>query len=66
MTVTLGEVACTSAVNCSPIVFRSAADEVLTNPVYGEQARRRSLAFTGRNGAQLAADSVESMLPVAG
>ena len=46
--------------------IRAAADEVLTNPVYGEQARQRSLAFAGRDGAQLAADSVESLLPVAG
>lgn len=42
--------------------IRAAAEAVLANPAYREEARRHSLAFTGLDGARLAADSVESLL----
>jgi UDP:flavonoid glycosyltransferase YjiC (YdhE family) len=41
--------------------IRSAAQELLQNPEFRAEARRRSLAFAGLDGAQLAADSVESL-----
>ncbi len=42
--------------------IRSAAAEVLAEPVYRREAARRALAFAGLDGAALAADSVESLL----
>jgi len=42
--------------------IRSAAQEVLTDPTFGERARERSSALAEPDGAQLAADSVESLL----
>ena len=43
--------------------IRAAAEELLSNPDFRSEAQRRSLAFAGKDGAQLAASSVESLLP---
>ena len=43
--------------------IRGAVEELLSNPDLRSEARRRSLAFAGKDGAQLAASSVESLLP---
>ena len=43
--------------------IRSAAEELLSNSDFRSEARRRSQAFAGLDGAQLAADSVESLIP---
>jgi UDP:flavonoid glycosyltransferase YjiC (YdhE family) len=42
--------------------IRAAAQDVLGNPAFRAQAGRRSHAFAGLDGAQLAASSVESLL----
>ena len=42
--------------------IRAAAQDVLADPAFREQAERRSHAFAGLDGAQLAASSVESLL----
>jgi UDP:flavonoid glycosyltransferase YjiC (YdhE family) len=42
--------------------IRSATEEVLNQPRFRAGAARRSLAFAGLDGAQLAADSVEAVL----
>lgn len=42
--------------------IRAAADEVLSNPICREEAKQRSLAFVGLDGAELAADSVEALI----
>jgi Erythromycin biosynthesis protein CIII-like, C-terminal domain len=42
--------------------IRAAAQDVLANPAFREQAGRRSHAFAGLDGPQLAASSVESLL----
>jgi UDP:flavonoid glycosyltransferase YjiC (YdhE family) len=43
--------------------IRSAAEEVLSNPNFREEAGRRSFAFAGLEGAQIAATSVEALIP---
>jgi UDP:flavonoid glycosyltransferase YjiC (YdhE family) len=43
--------------------IRDAVAAVLAEPAFGEEARRRSAAFEGLDGATLAADSVESVIP---
>jgi UDP:flavonoid glycosyltransferase YjiC (YdhE family) len=43
--------------------IRGAVQELLSNPDFRTEARQRSLAFAGKDGAQLAASSVESLLP---
>jgi UDP:flavonoid glycosyltransferase YjiC (YdhE family) len=43
--------------------IRSAAEEVLFNPDFREEAGRRSFAFAGLEGAQIAATSVEALIP---
>ena len=43
--------------------IRSAAEEVLFNPNFREEAGRRSFAFAGLEGAQIAATSVEALIP---
>jgi len=45
--------------------MREAAREVLSNPSYREQARRRSLALADREGAAVAAEAVETLLGTA-
>ena len=40
--------------------IRGAVVQLLSNPDFRSEARRRSLAFAGKDGAQLAASSVES------
>ena len=40
----------------------AAAEEILANPSFGEEAQRRSLAFGDVDGAQLAADSAETLI----
>jgi UDP:flavonoid glycosyltransferase YjiC (YdhE family) len=42
--------------------IRAAAQDVLADPAFRGQAERRSHAFAGLDGAQLAASSVESLL----
>jgi UDP:flavonoid glycosyltransferase YjiC (YdhE family) len=42
--------------------IRAAVQDVLADPTFRERAGRRSLAFAGLDGAQLAATSVESLL----
>ena len=42
--------------------IRAAADEVLSNPICRAEAKQRSLAFVGLDGAELAADSVEALI----
>jgi len=46
--------------------IRSAAEEILANPSFSEEAALRSRAFGDRDGAQLAVTSIESVLPRAG
>ena len=41
---------------------RSAVQDVLADPRYAEEARRRATCFGDRDGAELAADSVEALL----
>ncbi len=43
--------------------IRSAAEEVLFNPNFRKEAGRRSFAFDGLEGAQIAATSVEALIP---
>jgi len=43
--------------------IRGAVQELLSNPDFRTEARRRSAAFAGKDGAQLAASSVEALLP---
>ena len=44
--------------------IRAAAEEVLSDPTFRDEAVRRSGAFIGLDGAQLAADSVEAVMDV--
>ena len=48
--------------DASATQIRAAAQELLSNPAFRSEACRRSLAFAGMDGAQLAASSVESVL----
>jgi UDP:flavonoid glycosyltransferase YjiC (YdhE family) len=43
--------------------IRAAVEELLSSSDFRSEAQRRSLAFAGKDGAQLAASSVESLLP---
>ena len=43
--------------------IRSAAEDILADHTYHDEALRRSHAFHGLDGAQLAADSVQTLLP---
>jgi UDP:flavonoid glycosyltransferase YjiC (YdhE family) len=42
--------------------IRAAVEAVLSNADYAAEAQRRSAAFVGRNGAELAADSLATLL----
>lgn len=42
--------------------IRAAVEAVLTDAAYGAEAKRRSAAFAGLNGAELAADSLETLV----
>ena len=43
--------------------IRGAVEELLSNPDFRSEARRRALAFADKDGAHLAASSVESLIP---
>lgn len=43
--------------------IRGAVEELLSNTDFRSEARRRALAFADKDGAHLAASSVESLIP---
>jgi hypothetical protein len=45
--------------------IRAAVEDILRDPTVHDEARARARAFEGLDGAQLAADSLESLLPAA-
>jgi len=44
--------------------IRTAAQEILSDPRFRDEARRRSAALAGLDGAAMAADSVEAIIPI--
>jgi len=45
------------------IQIRTAVQEILGDPSFGDEAARRSTAFAGLDGATMAADSIETVVP---
>ena len=48
--------------DADPTQIRTAAEDVLGNPIFRDEAAKRALAFSGIDGAELAASSIERVM----